>query len=58
MEDFVIDMIDMIMLSLVTDSQSLVTRLQLGSIKDTWVVPLNKIKGALNMAYIPGRAGI
>ena len=41
-----------------TDSQSLVTRLQLGNVKDVWAAPLTNIKGSFRIAYIPSHAGI
>ena len=41
-----------------TGSQSLVTQLQLGNVKETRVAPLDYIKGSFKIAYIPGHAGI
>ena len=38
---------------MLSDSQGLVTRLQLGNVKDTWVAPLDNIKGSFRIAYIP-----
>ena len=44
--------------TILTDSQSLVTRLQLVSVKSTLIASLDKIKGAFRIAYIPVHAGI
>ena len=44
--------------TILTDSQRLVTRLQLVSVKSTLIASLDKIKGAFRIAYIPVHAGI
>ena len=43
---------------LLTDSRSLITRLQCGMVKDSWVEALSNIKSSLRFVYIPGHAGI
>ena len=41
-----------------TDSQILISRLQEGKVRTTWVAPLDNIRAALTIVYSPGHAGI
>ena len=43
---------------LLTDSLSLVSKLQVGMIKDTWAHHIRQIKGVFKAVYVPGHSGI